>query len=67
MMRTKTRCLTRAESLVGLGRTAFSVEEADGRRKAGLEGLREMDGPRADDEEAEAEDGVVGFTSAGEE
>lgn len=61
MMRTKTRRLTRGESLTPLGQIAFSGEEMDGRREGGREDLREMDGPRRDDE------GVLGLTSAGDE
>lgn len=65
MMRTKTRRLTRGESLTPLGQIAFSGEEMDGRREGGREDLRAMDGPRGDDE-VEA-DGVLGLTSAGDE
>ncbi len=65
MMRTKTRRLTRGESLTPFGQIAFSGEEMDGRREGGREDLRAMDCPSRDDE-VEA-DGVLGLTSAGDE
>ena len=67
MMRTKSKCRKAGDASPPFGRMVlpFSVEETDGRREDGRDGdaLRESAGARRED----AEDRMLGLTSAGDE
>ena len=62
-MRTKSRWGKAGDASAPLGRMALSGEETDGRRDGGRDALRDMAGPRRE----EAEERMLGLTSAGDE